>query len=243
KRQSTCPTVWTDIASDLQSTFISDGACTDDARAAIRAAFHDCFPGSCDGSLILANECTDRGENAQIVDICSTLGDKATSFNVSTADMIQFSAAVAIASCSGGPITSFYAGRTDSSTANPTGQLPGPNANASALVSDFAAKGFSITELVALAGAHTIGKQLDGSAMDSTVANWDSGFYTEVADNTAPDPLNSDRFLSNSSETSGQWSSVGASSTSFADAFVPAMEKMSLLGNDKASLTDCSSVV
>lgn len=79
--------------------------------------------------------------------------------------------------------------------------------------------------------------------MDSTVANWDSGFYTEVADNTAPDPLNSDRFLSNSSETSGQWSSVGASSTSFADAFVPAMEKMSLLGNDKASLTDCSSVV
>lgn len=100
-----------------------------------------------------------------------------------------------------------------------------------------------MTELVALAGAHTIGKQLDGSAMDSTVDDWDSGFYSEVADNSAPDPLNSDRFLSNSSETSDTWNGVGASQSSFQDAFVPAMEKLSLLGNDQASLTDCSDVV
>jgi peroxidase len=107
----------------------------------------------------------------------------------------------------------------------------------------FSARGFSTTDLVALSGAHTIGKQLDGSAMDSTVGKWDSGFYSEVADGSAPDALGSDKFLSNSSETSGEWSSVGASSTSFEDAFVPAMEKLSLLGNDKDSLTDCSDVI
>ncbi|KAF2682164.1 class II peroxidase [Lentithecium fluviatile CBS 122367] len=243
KRQSSCPSVWTDVGTDLRSILVSDGTCTDSARAAIRLAFHDCFPGSCDGSVIVANECTTRVENAQMVDICGTLGDKATSFNVSTADMIQFAAAIGIASCTGGPVTSFYAGRTDNTTANPTGQLDGPNTDAATLVAHFAAKGFSITEMVALAGAHTIGRQLDSSAMDSTVGEWDSSFYGEVANGSTANPLNSDRFLSNSSDTSAQWSSVGASSSSFESAFVPAMEKMSLLGNDKSSLTDCSDVV
>lgn len=88
-----CPAVWTEVATDLKSTFVdSDGKCTDDARAAIRLSFHDCFPGSCDGSVILANECTDRGENAQMIGICDTLGTKATDFDVGVADLIQFAA-------------------------------------------------------------------------------------------------------------------------------------------------------
>lgn len=89
-----CPAVWTDVAADLGATFLdSNGKCTDDARAAIRLAFHDCFPGAaCDGSIILANECTDRFENSQMTGICSTLGDKATQFGVGVADLIQFAA-------------------------------------------------------------------------------------------------------------------------------------------------------
>ena len=86
-----CPDVWTEVAADLKTTFIDeDGLCTDDARAAIRLSFHDCFPGSCDGSVILANECTDRVENTQMLGICDTLGAKADSFDVGTADLIQF---------------------------------------------------------------------------------------------------------------------------------------------------------
>jgi hypothetical protein len=85
-----CPTVWTQVASDLKSLFVdSSGTATDDARAAIRLGFHDCFPEACDGSIILASECTDRSENSQMTGICSTLGDMATQYNVSTADMIQ----------------------------------------------------------------------------------------------------------------------------------------------------------
>lgn len=93
RRQTTCPSVWSEVATDLKASFVeTNGTCNDDARAAIRLSFHDCFPGACDGSIILANECTDRAENTQMVDICSTIGSKATEYNVSTADMIQFAA-------------------------------------------------------------------------------------------------------------------------------------------------------
>ncbi|KAI1104086.1 class II peroxidase [Jackrogersella minutella] len=239
-----CPAVWTDVASDLKTTFIdSSGNCNDDARAAIRLAFHDCFPGACDGSIILANECTDRGENAQLVDICSTLGDKATSFGVGTADMIQFAAAFGIASCPGLPQVAVKVGRTDSTTANAAGQLPGANANATALVAAFAAKGFSSTELVALVGAHSAAKDLNGNALDSTVDDLDTNFYTETAAGTAPASLNSDISMANATETSADWNTFGADASTWADAFVPAMEKLGLLGNDEASLTDCSSVL
>lgn len=88
-----CPDVWTDIATDLLDTFVDDdGICTDDARAAIRTSFHDCFPGACDGSLILANECSGRPENTQMISICDTLGAKATDYDVGVADLIQFAA-------------------------------------------------------------------------------------------------------------------------------------------------------
>lgn len=88
-----CPAVWTEVATDLKSTFVgTDGTCTDDARAAIRLSFHDCFPGTCDGSIILANECSDRGENAQMIGICDTLSTKATDHDVGVADLIQFAA-------------------------------------------------------------------------------------------------------------------------------------------------------
>jgi hypothetical protein len=90
KSRGDCPAVWQDVATDLHSLFVDgNGQATDDARAAIRLSFHDCFPGACDGSIILANECGTRPENSQMVSICGTLGSKATQYNVSTADTIQ----------------------------------------------------------------------------------------------------------------------------------------------------------
>ncbi|KAH6638536.1 peroxidase [Truncatella angustata] len=241
--QITCPSVWTDVATDLKALFVdSAGAATDDARAAIRTTFHDCFPEACDGSLILANECSDRGENSQMVDICSTLGDKATEYNVSTADIIQLGAALGVAAALG-PTISFKVGRVDSSTANPTGQLPGANSDADTIISDFEAKGFTATELIALVGAHSAAKNLAGTALDSTVDALDTNFYTETADGTAPASLQSDINLSNSSTTSADWASFSSSLSDWEAAFVPAMEKMGLLGVEESTLTDCSSVV
>ncbi|KAF1950119.1 heme peroxidase [Byssothecium circinans] len=239
KPPSTYPPVWASIAADLQSSMMSQGTCTNLARQTVRLSFHDCFPGSCDGSIILANECTTRVENNRMVEICDTLGAAAPSYNVTTADLIQFAAAIGIASCSSGPITSFYAGRTDSFTASLTGQVPGANANANALVSQFAAKGFTTTELVALTGSHTIGRNR-GGAIDSTIGKWDSGFYGQVSKGTAPNPIPADVSLSNSTVTMKVWNAVRKSQGAFDSAFVPAMEKMSLMGWRKADLVDRS---
>ncbi|KAK6208963.1 CTD phosphatase Fcp1 [Pestalotiopsis sp. IQ-011] len=241
--QSTCPTVWTDVATDLKAIFVdSDGAATDDARAAVRVSFHDCFPEACDGSIILANECSDRGENAQMVDICTTLGDMATQYNVSTADIIQLGTALGVKAALG-PTMAFKIGRVDSSTANPTGQMPGAADSADTIITDFTDKGFTTTELIALVGAHSAAKNLAGDALDSTVDDLDTNFYTETADGTAPASLQSDINLSNSSTTSSDWTSFGSSLSDWEAAFVPAMEKMGLMGVDESTLTDCSDVV
>lgn len=37
-----CPAVWAQISRDLTAKFLSGGQCNPDARAAIRAVFHDC---------------------------------------------------------------------------------------------------------------------------------------------------------------------------------------------------------
>ena len=42
ERSNKCPAVWSLISKDLTAKFLKDGQCTPDARAAIRAVFHDC---------------------------------------------------------------------------------------------------------------------------------------------------------------------------------------------------------
>jgi hypothetical protein len=90
-RQDTCPPVWNEISTTLTAQFLADGQCTDAARAAIRGAFHDCFNGACDGSLILANECANT-ENRGLERLCGNLGNLANEKQVGVADLIQFAA-------------------------------------------------------------------------------------------------------------------------------------------------------
>ena len=136
RQSKTCPTVWSDISTALTAQFLADGQCTDAARAAIRAAFHDCFNGACDGSLILADECA-NSENAGLAQLCGNLANVATQNNVGVADLIQFAAAHAIKTCPGGPTVPVKVGRKDSSTANALGVLPAHNAGGGDLVKLF----------------------------------------------------------------------------------------------------------
>lgn len=131
-----CPAVWSDISTALTAQFLADGQCTDAARAAIRSAFHDCFNGACDGSLILANECS-NSENAGLQQLCDNLANVATQNNVGVADLIQFAAAHAIKTCPGGPTVPVKVGRKDSSTANALGVLPAHNAGGGDLIKLF----------------------------------------------------------------------------------------------------------
>ncbi|KAF2451596.1 class II peroxidase [Karstenula rhodostoma CBS 690.94] len=259
--QESCSQEWWDLASDFEEFFFRDETCSGVARAAIRLAFHDCFPGSCDGSMINADECWDREENAQMARICSILGEKADEYGVGTADIIQFAAgmsvldflfrsiadriepAIGLASCSGGPVTSFYSGRQDSFDATPLGMMPNATTDAITMIDLFSSRNFSKTELVALTGAHTIARQLDGTGMDNTAGEWDNSFYSDTSTNSAPRSVAADTFLAQAGETGEEWRTVGETQQSFMDAFVPAMEKLSLMGSDKDDLFDCSDVV
>jgi hypothetical protein len=136
KEEASCPAVWSEISTALTAQFLADGQCTDAARAAIRASFHDCFNGACDGSLILANECSNF-ENRGLERLCGNLGNLANEKEVGVADLIQFAAAHAIKTCPGGPTVPVKIGRSDSDQANALGVLPGPRAESGDLIKLF----------------------------------------------------------------------------------------------------------
>lgn len=191
-----CPPVWANISSDLTTQFLgSDGLCTDDARAAIRAAFHDAgtyslklaaegrVGGGADGSLILAKE-YNRTESQGLVDISTKLHALALQYHVGVADTIQFAAAHAIVTCPGGPRVPTFVGRKDSSKPSPDGLLPGFD-SPDELIALFKDKGFNEVDLAALVGVHTVSKQFfeepsqAGASQDNSAGLWDVEFYAE----------------------------------------------------------------
>lgn len=98
----------------------------------------------------------------------------------------------------------------------------GANSDADTIVSKFAEKGFSITELIALMGTHSTAKDQNAVALDNTVGEMDVDYYTETAEGSAPSSLNSDKFLANSTQTRDEWNRFGASASDWRAAFVPA---------------------
>jgi L-ascorbate peroxidase len=77
---------------------------------------------------------------------------------VSWADLIALAGVEALALC-GGPIILIKLGRQDTKSPDPDGELPAESLNASDLKECFQRKGFSVQELVALSGAHTLGNK------------------------------------------------------------------------------------
>ncbi|KAF2128869.1 class II peroxidase [Dothidotthia symphoricarpi CBS 119687] len=245
---ATCPPVWTEIATTLTAQFLADGQCTDAARAAIRTSFHDCFNGACDGSLILAGECS-NSENRGLERVCGNLGNLAQQKQVGTADLIQFAAAHAIKTCPGGPTVPVKVGRKDSDVANAQGILPGGHASGVDMVKLFASKGFTPKDLAALLGAHTTARQRTtdpsraNATLDSTPGTWDNKYYQETRSGQAPFTLPVDKSISTTPATAVPFTAFALSKSAWDVAFVSAMQKMSLLGVDKEGLVDCTSAL
>ncbi|KAJ4361857.1 hypothetical protein N0V83_010798 [Neocucurbitaria cava] len=245
RQSSGCPSVWTDVAKELQSDF---AGCNADAHGAIRAPFHDCINNGCDGSLILTDECS-HSENAGLSGICSKLKDWTTKYNVGAADMIQFAAATAISACPLGPKVQALVGRKDSSVAAPVGSVPSSKDPVDTILAAFSAKGFSAGDLVALLGTHSVALQFfddpsqAGKSLDTTPDVYDMTFYKETKAGTAPYSLQSDSLMSNDTQTSHSWDQFANDANAWTRVFTDAWNRFSVVGNDVGSLRDCSSLI
>ncbi|KAG2669848.1 hypothetical protein I3760_14G054200 [Carya illinoinensis] len=138
----------------------------------LRLHFHDCFVNGCDGSVLLDDTATFKGEKTaapnnrsirgfKIVDDIKTAVEKVCPGVVSCADILAIAARDSVVIL-GGPDWAVKVGRRDSKTASFTdagnGQLPSGLSNLTELIRRFRNKGLSTQDMVALSGAHTIGQ-------------------------------------------------------------------------------------
>ncbi|ORY15291.1 heme peroxidase [Clohesyomyces aquaticus] len=253
-----CDPKWNDISKILTAKFLSGGECNDDARAAIRAVFHDCgawetklgATGGCDGSLALSGEVS-RPENGGLAPIAAYLKSLAQQKGVGVADMIVFAGSHAIVTCPGGPRVQTWIGRKDSSTPPPGGLLPDVHAPAADLFKLFQNKGYDAVGLAALLGAHSTSKAFGqseapaGTAQDSTPGKWDVKYYAETLNPPQgvfvfPSDDKLSKFNDVGKEFKGFVNNQGKWSGKFADA----MAKMELFGVASTSgMVDCTNAL
>ncbi|GFZ20761.1 peroxidase 2 [Actinidia rufa] len=138
----------------------------------IRLHFHDCFVNGCDGSLLLddadgINSEKDAIPN-QTVDGYAVVDDIKTALEnvcpgvVSCSDILALASQISV-SLDGGPSNPWEVqfGRRDGTTANNGGvvdAIPGPFDDFPTVRQKFTDVGLDSTDMVALSGAHTIGK-------------------------------------------------------------------------------------
>ncbi|KAJ1420913.1 Secretory peroxidase [Sesbania bispinosa] len=170
------PSFYNDTCSDLHS--IVRGVLTNVSQSdprmlasLIRLHFHDCFVQGCDGSILLNNTATIASEQdaapnnnsirgLDVVNQIKTALENACPNTVSCADILALAAEIS-SDLANGPVWQVLLGRRDSLTANQTlaaQNLPAPTFNLTQLKSSFSAQGLNTTDLVALSGAHTIGR-------------------------------------------------------------------------------------
>ncbi|XP_019087127.1 PREDICTED: peroxidase 63-like isoform X2 [Camelina sativa] len=141
------------------------------AAAALRLFFHDCFPNGCDASVLVSSTAFNTAERDSSINL-SLPGDgfdvvirAKTALELACPNTVSCSDIIAVAVRDllvtvGGPYYEISLGRRDSRTSKSSlvsDLLPLPSMQISKLIDQFSSKGFSVQEMVALSGAHTIG--------------------------------------------------------------------------------------
>eukprot|EP01018_Ginkgo_biloba_P009028 Gb_37315 [translate_table: standard] len=142
------------------------------AAGLLRVLFHDCFVEGCDASVLLSGSTSGPGEQEappnltlrekafKIIDDIKNSVENACKGVVSCADIVTLATRDAIAKA-GGPFYPVPLGRRDSlhfaNLSTTLANLPPPTSDVTRLMSVLGPKGFSLTDLVALSGGHTIG--------------------------------------------------------------------------------------
>ncbi|XP_021815156.1 peroxidase 11 [Prunus avium] len=164
---SACPNLFEIVKKEMECAVLSDPR---NAALIVRLHFHDCFVQGCDGSVLLDDTITLTGEKKASPNIHSLKGfriidriknnlESECPGIVSCADILTIAARDAVILV-GGPYWDVPLGRKDSITASPElaeANLPTANEGLATIISKFLYQGLSVTDMVALSGAHTIG--------------------------------------------------------------------------------------
>lgn len=141
------------------------------AAATLRLFFHDCFIEGCDASVLISSTPFNKaerdadmnlslpGDGFDVIVRAKTALELACPGVVSCADILAV-ATRDLVTMVGGPYYKVPLGRRDgmvSQASRVEGNLPRPTMSISQITSIFAARGFSVQEMVVLSGAHTIG--------------------------------------------------------------------------------------
>nr|CAB3486265.1 unnamed protein product [Digitaria exilis] len=162
---------------DIVRWYVTEAVRRDAGIAAglIRIFFHDCFPQArtsmgCDASVLLSGPKSEqleipnqtlRPEALKLIDdIRGALSDACGGPTVSCADITTLATRDAVAA-SGGPLFDVPLGRRDGlapASSNLVGTLPAPVFDVPTLLEAFSNRSLDTADLVALSGAHTVGR-------------------------------------------------------------------------------------
>ncbi|XP_030449264.1 peroxidase 11-like [Syzygium oleosum] len=165
--KSSCPSVLEIVRKEMECAVLSNPR---NAAFIILLHFHDCFVQGCDGSVLLDDTITLQGEKKaptnihslggfRIIDRIKNMLESECPGVVSCADILTVAARDATLLV-GGPYWDVPLGRKDSRTASydlAATNLPTADESLPSIVTKFLYQGLSVTDMVALAGAHTVG--------------------------------------------------------------------------------------
>ncbi|KAF8390350.1 hypothetical protein HHK36_024875 [Tetracentron sinense] len=141
------------------------------AAGTVRLFFHDCMVEGCDASVLVSSNSFNKAERDADINLslpgdafdvvvrAKTALELSCPSTVSCADILALATRDLITMV-GGPYYNVPLGRKDglvSKSSNVQANVPRPTMSIPEIISVFASKGFSVQEMVALSGAHTIG--------------------------------------------------------------------------------------
>ncbi|XP_044494682.1 peroxidase 11-like [Mangifera indica] len=164
---STCPSVVEIVRKEMECAVLSDPR---NAAFILRLHFHDCFVQGCDGSVLLDDTIDLKGEKTaaanknslegfRLIDRIKNKLESECPGIVSCADILTIAARDAVILV-GGPFWDVPLGRKDSRTAGyelASVNMPTADEGVLSIISKFLYQGLTVTDMVALSGAHTIG--------------------------------------------------------------------------------------
>ncbi|CAM8920046.1 unnamed protein product [Rhodiola kirilowii] len=154
------------------------------AAGLVRMHFHDCFIQGCDASVLIDSTKENVAEKDspanlslrgyEVIDSIKEQVERMCPGVVSCADILAMAARDAVF-FAGGPLYEISKGRKDGrrSKIEDTFGLPPPTLNSSELIQAFGKHGFSVQDMVALSGAHTLGVARC-SSFKNRLSNFDS---------------------------------------------------------------------